>query len=149
MNLVMPAVSLLSIGAAICPLVVQSFVPTTSVVHVVGRPTASPASATRLRDTRPFGIMVQAEIEPDRMGEFMELIEQNAIKSRQEPGCVRFDVLRSDDSETTFFFYEVYQNPDAVEEHKKQGHYKKWAAFKESGGTISSRSFKLHGEFMT
>jgi (4S)-4-hydroxy-5-phosphonooxypentane-2,3-dione isomerase len=175
MNLVGRAVSLLLLGAvAIAPFFVQSFVPSNSRSHKSGlvlvrrhdkqsssfgkqqqhdprrtaTTTATTTTVTRLWD-RPFGIMVQAEIEPDRLGEFMIMIEQNAIKSRQEPGCIRFDVLRSDDSETTFFFYEVYQNVAAVEEHKKQAHYQKWAAFKESGGTISSTSFKLHGEFMT
>jgi (4S)-4-hydroxy-5-phosphonooxypentane-2,3-dione isomerase len=169
-NLVGRAVSLLLLGAvAIAPFFVQSFAPSNSRSHKNGlvvrrhgkssfgkhdpRCTATTAATTTTTTTRlwdrPFGIMVQAEIEPDRLGEFMIMIEQNAIKSRQEPGCMRFDVLRSDDSETTFFFYEVYQNVAAVEEHKKQEHYQKWAAFKESGGTISSTSFKLHGEFMT
>ena len=39
---------------------------------------------------KPFSVVVQAEIKPDRMGEFLELIEANAIASRQEPGCLRF-----------------------------------------------------------
>jgi (4S)-4-hydroxy-5-phosphonooxypentane-2,3-dione isomerase len=170
------AVSLLLFGAvAIAPFFVQSFAPSNTRSHKSSsggrvvtrhhdkssfgkhdprRPATTTTTATATTTTtrlwdRPFGIMVQAEIEPDRLGEFMTMIEQNAVKSRQEPGCMRFDVLRSDDSETTFFFYEVYQNVAAVEEHKKQEHYQKWAAFKESGGTISSTSFKLHGEFMT
>lgn len=107
------------------------------------------SSTTALFDGPPFGIVVQAEIHPDRMGEFMQMIENNAVNSRKEPGCIRFDVLRSDDSETTFFFYEVYKSTDAVEFHKTQDHYQKWADFKESGGTVSSTTFKMHGEFMT
>lgn len=38
----------------------------------------------------PTAIVVNAEIEPDRMGEFIKLIEENAIASRKEPGCLRF-----------------------------------------------------------
>jgi (4S)-4-hydroxy-5-phosphonooxypentane-2,3-dione isomerase len=133
-----------------------------------GRPPSSTTTATTIRNSssttttrlmmaeqqpqsqaRPLAIMVTAEIQPDRLGEFMDLIETNAIASRKEPGCLQFDVLRSDDSETTFVFYEVYQNTAAVDEHKKQPHYQKWADFKASGGTITSTSRKLHGEFMT
>lgn len=49
--------------------------------------------------TTPFGVVVEAEIEPDRMGEFLQMIETNAKESRKEPGCLRFDVLRSQDGE--------------------------------------------------
>jgi hypothetical protein len=39
---------------------------------------------------KPFSVVVQAEIKPDRMDEFLQMIEANAIASRQEPGCLRF-----------------------------------------------------------
>ena len=97
----------------------------------------------------PFGVIVQAEIEPDRMAEFLSLIENNAKQSRKEKGCLRFDVLRCQESPNQFFFYEVYNNEDAVTEHKTTDHYKSWATFKESGGVISSTSYKVDGEFMT
>ena len=98
---------------------------------------------------KPFAVVVQAEIEPDRMAEFLKMIETNAIESRKEPGCLRFDVLRSQDAPNEFFFYEVYENEAAVDHHKKQPHYNAWAEFKESGGTIKSTSYKTDGEFLT
>jgi len=100
-------------------------------------------------DKKPFAVIVQAEIEPDRMAEFLELMENNASESRKEPGCVRFDVLRSQDSPNQFFFYELYEDATAVEYHKTQPHYNKWADFKASGGAISSVSYKADGEFLT
>jgi autoinducer 2-degrading protein len=98
---------------------------------------------------RPFAVIVQAEIEPDRMGVFLELIETNAKETRKEPGCIRFDVLRSQDADNMFFFYELYRNADAIDHHKKQPHYNLWADFKGSGGVISSTSHKTDGEFLT
>lgn len=98
---------------------------------------------------KPFAVVVQAEIEPDRMSEFLELIEKNAIETRKEPGCIRFDVLRSQDAPNQFFFYELYENAAAIDHHKKQPHYNLWATFKESGGTVSSTSYKTDGEFLT
>lgn len=38
----------------------------------------------------PICILVEAEIKEDRMEEFLEMIEKNAVASRQEPGCIRF-----------------------------------------------------------
>jgi Antibiotic biosynthesis monooxygenase len=51
--------------------------------------TSSSFSSSSLA-SKPFGVIVQAEIQPDRMEEFLRLIEENATKSRAEPGCLRF-----------------------------------------------------------
>ena len=56
------------------------------------------------------------------------------------------DVLRAQDNPNKFWFYEVYENTAAVDFHKTQDHYKAWATFKESGGTVSSVSHKADGE---
>lgn len=98
--------------------------------------------------SKPFSVIVEAEIKEDRLEEFMGMIENNALKSRAEPGCIRFDVLRDQSQANKFWFYEVYESPDAVDFHKTQAHYQSWADFKESGGTISSVSHKADGEFI-
>jgi autoinducer 2-degrading protein len=98
---------------------------------------------------KPFAVVVQASIEPDRMAEFLELIQKNAEATRKEPGCIRFDVLRMQESPNEFFFYEVYKNEAAVDYHKKQPHYNLWADFKATGGTIESVSYKTDAEFLT
>jgi hypothetical protein len=85
------------------------------------------------------------------------------------------DVLQSEDAPNKFFFYEVYQDADAIAHHKLQPvsllpvfcikqftihllnthfavflqHYLAWGDFKESGGTLSSVSKKASGKFMT
>jgi len=38
--------------------------------------------------------MVEAEIKPDRMEEFLDVMERDAAGSRNEPGCLRFGELR-------------------------------------------------------
>ena len=47
---------------------------------------ASPTSLSAM----PICIIVEAEIKEDRMDEFLDMIEKNAIGSRAEPGCIRF-----------------------------------------------------------
>mmetsp|Transcript_18553 Transcript_18553/g.43999 ORF Transcript_18553/g.43999 Transcript_18553/m.43999 type:complete len:146 (+) Transcript_18553:53-490(+) len=98
---------------------------------------------------KPISIIVEADIKPERMDEFLALIQKNAEGSRKEPGCQRFDVLRSQDDPNKFFFYEIYDDADAVAHHKAQPHFDLWTNFKESEGIATSVSKKAFGEFMT
>jgi len=98
--------------------------------------------------SKPFSIIVEAEIREEQMDNFLLMIKNNAEKSREEPGCIRFDVLRDQSKENKFWFYEVYENKEAVDHHKTTPHYQSWADFKENGGTISSVSHKADGEFV-
>jgi (4S)-4-hydroxy-5-phosphonooxypentane-2,3-dione isomerase len=109
------------------------------------------AAASTSNNSKPFAVIVKAKIDPNRLDEFLTLMEINAKKSRQEPGCLRFDVLRSqeDDNSNEFFFYELYENVAAVDFHKTQDHYNLWANFKASGGALESISYKTNGEFIT
>ena len=89
-----------------------------------------------------IGIIVEVNVEPSRMDEFLKVAEADAVGSRAEPGCLRFEVLRSTDSDTRFYFYEVYASAAAVAEHKAQPHFQLWTNFKESGGckSVSSKA---------
>jgi len=98
----------------------------------------------RLRGGAPamsaVAIVVDAEIEPSRVAEVLEVMEADVKGSRGEPGCLRFDVIRV--SETRFFFYEAYKSAEMVDVHKAQPHFKLWSDFKASGGVSSSVSTK-------
>jgi hypothetical protein len=50
----------------------------------------------KMSSEKPFSVVVEAEIKEDRMDEFLKMIENNAIKSRQEPGCIRFGAYCSE-----------------------------------------------------
>ena len=51
---------------------------------------SSSSSSSRLFSTMPICIVVEAEIKEDRMDDFLDMIEKNAVGSRAEPGCIRF-----------------------------------------------------------
>lgn len=89
-----------------------------------------------------IAIVVDVEVEPSRVDEFLKVMQQDAEGSRTEPGCIRFDVLRDISQSNRFFFYEVYVDAEAVAVHKEQPHFKLWSDFKASGGVISSVSTK-------
>jgi quinol monooxygenase YgiN len=135
-----------TLALALAQVQVQAFVP--RAVSSVS-PTFTRTPVRLYAEEKPFAVIVQATIEPDRMAEFMELIETNAVNTRKERGCIRFDVLRSQESPNEFFFYELYKNAEAIDFHKTQPHYNLWADFKASGGTIASVSHKTDGEFLS
>lgn len=69
-------------------------------------------------------------------------------KSNDIDNIIFPDVLRTQDNPNKFIFYEVYKSTTDVDFHKTQDHYKAWADFKESGGTLSSVTKKADGEFI-
>lgn len=106
-------------------------------------------SIPNTNEHKPFCIVVDAEIHPDHIGEFLKVMEEDAAGSRAEPGCIRFDVVQNMEQKNKFMFYEVYKDTEAVDFHKKQPHFKLWTDFKESGGVIKSVSHKCDGIFMS
>ena len=90
----------------------------------------------------PVAIVVEVEIKPDRMDDFLKAITIDVQGSRQEEGCLRFDLLRDNSNPNKFFFYEVYVDAAAVDVHKATPHFKAWSDFKESGGVVSQTSSK-------
>lgn len=58
--------------------------------------------ANQVRDVTgspaPIALKVEVEIKEDRIDEFLEAITIDAVGSRQEEGCFRFDVLRNQEN---------------------------------------------------
>lgn len=67
--------------------------------------------------------LVEINIKPERVDEFLEVFRANHEGSIKEPGNLRFDVLQDPEVATRFFIYEAYQNDEAVLAHKKTPHY--------------------------
>jgi len=67
--------------------------------------------------------LVEINIKPERVDEFMDVFRANHEGSIREPGNLRFDVLQDPDVTTRFFIYEAYQNDEAVLAHKQTPHY--------------------------
>jgi autoinducer 2-degrading protein len=75
--------------------------------------------------------LVEVHVKPSKLDEFLEVIKHDAVHSEaDEPGCLRFDVLRDQDDPMKFFFYEVYRDEAARQAHRQTPHYAVWAKFK-------------------
>merc|ERR1712166_1331826 len=85
-------------------------------------------------DKKAFHVIVKLFIKEDRVEEFGTLIADDAVKSRLEEGCIRFDVMRDRENKCIYHLYEVYKNAAAFDFHKETEHFGAFKAFGDSGG---------------
>ena len=65
-------------------------------------------------------------IHPEYVDQYLEATLANAQATRQEPGNIRFDLLRDADDSCCFFLYEAYLNREAQQAHLSSTHFTTW-----------------------
>ena len=76
-----------------------------------------------------LAMWVKVRVKPEGRKKFLEAIEADALGSeRDEPGCLRFNVLQDERDENVYYFYEVYKDQAALEAHRAAPHYAIWRA---------------------
>lgn len=71
---------------------------------------------------------VTIQVKPEHVAEFLEVVRHDAEHSeKDEPGCLRFDVIQDRDDGNRFYFYEVYKNEAALAAHRETPHFKLYA----------------------
>ncbi len=79
-------------------------------------------------------MLIEVHVKKSALDEFLKIIKHDAEHSEtDEPGCLRFDVLRDDEDPLKFYFYEVYRDEEARQAHRKTPHFAEWAKFLEHG----------------
>ena len=73
-----------------------------------------------------FVAFVHVHVKPENVDDFIEITKYNHENSLKEPGCARFDVLRSTEDSHVFYLNEVYLSTEAAAAHKDTEHYQKW-----------------------
>ena len=73
-----------------------------------------------------YVVCVRIQVLPQCDDEFIEATKANHEGTRQEPGNVRFDVLRGADDAGRFFLYEVYHAEADFRAHQQTPHYLAW-----------------------
>lgn len=71
-----------------------------------------------------FALLVSLETQPEHQQRFLQLAEENAARSRQEPGCMQFDVLVDPQDPNQILLYEIYADSAAFEAHQQTAHFK-------------------------
>lgn len=75
-----------------------------------------------------FAQMITLDVAPGRSAEFLDALGDNARGTRTEPGFVRFDLLRSQETDNRYILYEVFRDEAALEAHRGTEHYKRCMA---------------------
>ena len=74
-------------------------------------------------------LSVKVRIKPAERERFLKAIEVDALGSeRDEPGCLRFNVLQDEQDPNVYYFFEVYRDDAALEAHRAAPHYAVWRA---------------------
>lgn len=72
-------------------------------------------------------LVVILDIEAAHLGEFVEIVTAHGARSLElEDGCLRFEVLRSDDAANRVLLVEVYSDDAALETHWASGHMQQY-----------------------
>ncbi|MGH7029229.1 MAG: putative quinol monooxygenase [Stellaceae bacterium] len=76
-----------------------------------------------------LAMWVKVKVKPEARERFLKAIEADALGSeRDEPGCLRFNVLQDAQDQNVYYFYEVYRDEAALEAHRAAPHYAVWRA---------------------
>ena len=71
-------------------------------------------------------VHVQIQVKSGLADAFQAATLENARNSVNEPGVVRFDVLRQENDPNRFLLVEVYRAPEDPARHKETAHYVTW-----------------------
>lgn len=73
-------------------------------------------------------VLVNVDVIPERIDDFIEATLANALESVKEPGNRRFDILQLSEDPTKFVLYEAYATAEDAAAHKLTPHYLTWKA---------------------
>ncbi len=71
-------------------------------------------------------VCIYVHVKPDCRDAFIEASIENARKTIEEPGNLRFDVIQQADDPNRFLLYEVYRDEAGMKAHKETAHYARW-----------------------
>ena len=62
----------------------------------------------------------------ERQAECLPLLDEHTHLTRQEPGCLKFDVTQDDSDPTLFHVDELFENESAFAHHQSAGAARPW-----------------------
>ncbi len=70
-------------------------------------------------------VLAEYEVAPEHCEAAVELLNRHASTSREEPGCLRFDVYRSTTEPARLILIEAYTDESAFEAHRRTEHFQR------------------------
>jgi quinol monooxygenase YgiN len=70
-----------------------------------------------------YVVLAELRARPERVAELDAFMARHAAASREEPGCLVFDVCREPGHAAAVVLYEVYEDEAAYQAHRGTAHY--------------------------
>jgi quinol monooxygenase YgiN len=83
---------------------------------------------------------------PGRESELLDVLHSLLEPTREEPGCIRYELNQEVDNPRAFTFAEKFVNREAFEAHGKTPHVLRFR--QQADGLIESRDVRLHRELL-
>jgi autoinducer 2-degrading protein len=72
-------------------------------------------------------LVVKIRMKAEYREQFLEQMRADALGSeKNEPGCLMFNIVQDNADPDVLHLFEVYEDAEAVEAHKKAPHFLKW-----------------------
>ncbi|MBQ3615912.1 MAG: antibiotic biosynthesis monooxygenase [Anaerotignum sp.] len=68
-------------------------------------------------------LIAKNTVQKGKQQEFTELAKEMIINTRQEPGCVYYDLAANQNDEQVYYFIEKYKDEEAVEYHRGTAYF--------------------------
>ena len=88
-----------------------------------------------------FVLVVDIQIKPESVEDFMRRLADNALAARLEPGCRQFEALVDTTDRTRVMLFEVYDDERAFEAHQQTPHFRQYLA--EAVPLLASRTRRV------
>ncbi|GIX50286.1 MAG: antibiotic biosynthesis monooxygenase [Limisphaera sp.] len=77
---------------------------------------------------KPLIVIASIQARPGRENDLEQALRDLVAPTRHEPGCIRYDLHRSQDRPGRFLFYEVWTDRAHLEEHLRRPHLQAFLA---------------------
>jgi (4S)-4-hydroxy-5-phosphonooxypentane-2,3-dione isomerase len=65
-------------------------------------------------------------VKPEYVSQCLDAARENARHARNEPGCLRFDIIQDREDPNCFRLYEIYRDDAALAVHRETAHFKRY-----------------------
>ncbi|HYC05883.1 MAG TPA: putative quinol monooxygenase [Azospirillaceae bacterium] len=80
----------------------------------------------------PVAQLIRLRVQPDFRDRVIAVQLANVAGSRNEPGCLRFDLAADETDPTLLYLWEVFESEAALESHRRTPHFLAWRALADS-----------------
>jgi quinol monooxygenase YgiN len=86
-------------------------------------------------------LLAKSTLQEGKQQDFIAVAEKLVKATREEPGCLYYDLVQDDSEDKVFYFVEKYQDEAAVEAHKNSEHFQTFVpmmnAFREGPSEVT------------